>query len=294
MEGTIILDGKQYLFKDIVSVSMIQSEKQFTISLETSTKQFSEKSEQEILDILITKEVEDQVRPVEGGNVLDSTKGTGTVLISPSSPTIVHAETPHIASTNIRVSVEKPEVQKVPDLNPLVLARPTTTEFSTPTIPIQNQPSGKGILIPEKPNVTNGQRFAIGADVISILNRTRTEFGVVVIREQQREGLKLVEGNKKNVILKSEPFTQLADASVRLALQTLVMKEQEITHQVVVTNRQRDDFENVLFLEEPTQLVVVSIINEQQGLGEFYYEEMVSVYEGISTRTKVDNGKGNK
>ena len=302
MEGVIILDEKQYMFKDVTSVSLVQSDKQFTIRLETATNQFSDEVEEDLLDTIIGKEVDAQLIPSVERYDVNSMKGAGNVLSSLAPPTVTHASVPKMTGTNIRVSVEKPESPKAPDLNPLVLAASLMSEPKVPAVPTQNQPSAKGILIPDKADVIGGQRFALGNDATSILNRTRIDFGVVVIRDQQRDKLTLVDNGeegvakvyKKNLVLKSEPFTQLSDASVRLALQTLVMKEQDVTHSIIVRGLQRDEFENFLFVEEPTQLVVVSIINEQQGIGEFYYEEMVSVYQGGSTRTKVDNGKGDR
>jgi len=268
MQGVIIIDEKQYMFADVVTMSVSQSDKQFTVRLETATNQFNDSSDEDILHTLMGDEADLPIAEIPAPLM---------------QPTIVSAETPRLASKSIRVSIEKSETSNQSDINPLILSSSPTAERKAPVVPIQNQPSVQGIIIPEKSEGVTGKRYDIGNDAALILNRTRIDLGVVVIGDSKRDVLKNV---KKNAIIKSEVFTQLSDVSVRLALQTLVMKEQSSAHVY-----DRDD---VIFIEEPVQLVVASIVDEQQGLGEFYYEEMVSVYEGVSTRTKIDNGKDAK
>lgn len=280
MKGVIIIDEKQYVYKNIASISVTQTEEQFAIHLQTTTNQSPVESNEEILNKLIdsveSTDEKSQQEILYKTNPADS-KATLT------SPVIAHSDTPKLMNTNVRVSVKQQDMQKNSDLNPLTITAPSR-EVEPSTVPMSNQPSKKGIIIPDKPNITSGQRFPLGDDAIEILSRTRVDLGVAFVKEERREGLKNL---KKNITIKSESFAELTDASVRAALHTMVMQEQVKAH---VYNR-----ENFLFTETPIQLVIVNIINEQQGLGEFFYEELVSVYENPkTTTTSVIGNKGNK
>ena len=76
---------------------------------------------------------------------------------------------------------------------------------------------------------------------------------------------------KKNIFLKSPTFVALGDSETRIAIQQLVVQEQNHTRAI--------DRENYLFIELPPVLVIEKIDNEAKGEGAFHYEEMISVYE---------------
>jgi hypothetical protein len=147
-------------------------------------------------------------------------------------------------------------------------------------------PSPDGILVDED-NKIDGKSFPINEEVLKILNQTRKDFGVNVVTN--RENLELF-NNKKNVILRSEPFKQINDINIKVAIHTLVLKEQQLSQSIVVSGKSRDMIENFIYIEEPTKLVVQEIKDEREGTGVFIYEEVVSVYKGTFLRTS--NNKG--
>lgn len=145
----------------------------------------------------------------------------------------------------------------------------------------QNAPAAQGIILPDKSSTLVGQTFSMAADQVHVLNKMRGEYDVQVIHENEVAKFK---GLKSNTVLRSDTFTSMRDADIRLALQTLVIGEQDITR--------GKDRENLLCLDVQPALVVESIVDDTAGTGAFHFEETVSVYENTKTyRTKVDDGK---
>jgi len=145
----------------------------------------------------------------------------------------------------------------------------------------QNAPATQGIIMPDKDSTLVGQTFPLAADKVHILNKMRRDYDVRVIHESEIAKFKSLKPNK---VLRSDTFKSMRDADVRLALQTLVIGEQDITRGT--------DRENLLYLDVHPALVIESIVDDVSGTGVFRFEETVSVYENPETyRTKVDNGK---
>ena len=130
-----------------------------------------------------------------------------------------------------------------------------------------NKPGKAGILI-QKEELHAGQKFPIGEDVIQILAGTRKDLSVKLVSKLTSEKFKNL---KKNIFLKSPTFVALGDSETRIAIQQLVVQEQNHTRAI--------DRENYLFIELPPVLVIEKIDNEAKGEGAFHYEEMISVYE---------------
>ena len=129
--------------------------------------------------------------------------------------------------------------------------------------------------------VLAGKKFPMDVDQVHILNKLRRDLGVQLIYESDTMKYKNL---KTNVAVQSEQFSSMDEASIRVALQTLVASEQNVT-------RGRDR-ENLLFLDSKPVLVVETVVDETAGRGVFHFEELTSVYENpVTYRTKVDNGK---
>ena len=293
MNCEIIIDGNKYTFGNVDSVSTSQTDSKFTVTIISDSKASRDVSssitsprpvsiqnnipDEEMLDNLIGEEIAKKGIPDENA----STKYQENLKTTPSKS---------------RVRVVSETAENV-DVDKLVLTASPTTEQKTNIISTVNQPSSTGIIIPDKTDIIGGKKFELDNETSAILARTRNEFGIFIIDDKQREDMTLADNNeegskknfKKNIILKSELFNELNATNKKVALQTLVMKEQSITHDIVINNGQRDEIEHFLYVEEPPRLVVSGVANEKEGIGEFYYEEMVSVYRGKSTRTRVNN-----
>lgn len=299
MNGVIILDEKQYLLSDISNLVFSQSEKQFTLRIETSTNKFHDglPDEEDILTTLIGQEMDDQHTSssdelVEHG--ISSTVGDGVASVRPQVVTAMQTLPPAAHPAFNRT--QPTEIQAVkPRVRISVEPTPNSGHRSafgaqSPIIPQQqtrpsvtNAPSGAGILMSDAISPLVGQKFPIQVEYVHILRSIRRDLleeGGIVYEAD----LNKMKNLKKNQVLKSEPFNSLDEKTVRGALMSMVLSEQVVTR--------GDDRENKLFIEMKPMLVVDAITNESAGLGVFYFEEMVSVYENPKTYyKKVDNGK---
>jgi len=256
MKIKIVIDNKDYVIDNVDSYSINQYKDCFTVNIFTKNVTNDNNDDYEsILNTLIKSSDEDN-------------KVTTQSFTSDHSNTLSNKNNTDVLS------------KKIPIIN-----SSSIVDEKSAVVRVYG-PSPDGILVDED-NRIDGKSFPINEEVLKILNQTRKDFGVNVITN--RENLELF-NNKKNVILRSEPFKQINDINIKVAIQTLVLKEQQLSQSIVVSGKSRDMIENFIYIEEPTKLVVQEIKDEREGTGVFIYEEVVSVYKGTFLRTS--NNKG--
>jgi hypothetical protein len=295
MDGIIIIDDKQYPLQGVAFVTLSHSENGFefrTSSLPTVAQPSTD--DEDILNNLLAGEG-------EGNNVTSEVEvervfnESAEELPVPQRPSLTEPPTPiqkvHSAfnpTPPVESSAPKGRVRLSEE--PVKSGhRPAFGAQSPPSHPPQrpvvdtNAPSKNGILIPDVSSTLVGERFPLQVEHIHILNSIRKDLleegGIVYGGEGDK--LKCL---KSNVPVKSEPFGDMGEKSLRGALLSLVMSEQAVTR--------ADDRENKLRVDMKPVLCVDSVIDETAGTGVFHYEEIVSVFENPKTyRTVVDNGK---
>ena len=137
------------------------------------------------------------------------------------------------------------------------------------------KPTASG-LIPTSENDTklDGTSVPIGDDGEALFDSNRKDLDIKVITRAEVDKF-AYKNLKKNLVLKSKTFHEMRPDNIKDAIATLVVGEQEILR---TTER-----ENLLLIEIPPKLKIVSSDPKNIGSGEFHYEETVSVFENPKT-----------
>jgi hypothetical protein len=299
MECVVIIDEKQLVLSNVVTMMTSLVEDKFVIRFETGNGHAPDDvTDEEILDRIIdgSAEFTEVVESTPESTVVETSQDSpapvlqfSAVKSSPSpsvaphvhpafQPQVTPAMVKPAGSVRVHLSVEPPKTVG------------TRATFGSAVIGVsreqrkhvvQDAPASQGIIMPDKDSTLVGKSFSIAVDHALILNKMRRDLGVQLVYESEIGKMKNL---KTNLTVKSEPFGDMSDALVRFALQTLATHEQDIA-------RARDR-ENKLFVDVKPVLVVESIVDEVAGTGLFHFEEVVSVYENPETLlSKVDNGK---
>lgn len=294
MNGVIIIDEKQMVISDVEGIMTSWSGDKFTIRFDTGKKEFHEGiTDEELLDRIIdgpSVEVrEDVVDAPQSGRITIPPRITvpAASVVQPTGTGFpMKTATATLENTlvigNTRMTVDPPKSRPVRATFGSAISGVAHTQAAGGAEAITpDAPSSHGIIMPEKDSTLVGKAFPLDVDQQHILNKLRQDLAVRVLHESDTLKYKNL---KTNEVLKSQPFTSMNENVVRMALQTLVVVEQNL-----VRGRDR---ENLLYLDVRPTLVVESIVDETAGTGVFHFEETASVYENTVTyRTKVDDGK---